>query len=684
MCGISGILNFSAPGIPSEELLCKMVSVLHHRGPDETGIYLDPNVGLGHSRLSIIGLDDGTQPISNEDETLWIVFNGEIFNYIELRADLIKKGHQFKTNTDTEVILHLYEDHGADCLRELNGQFAFAIWNRVDKELFLARDRVGIRPLFTTFLKGRFLFASEIKALFLDPSIPRAIDLESLQQIFTCWAPIGSRTVFQGVQQLSPGHYQIIRCGEKPGRPQPYWSIPYYPVDQQWQGSKGDALEELRFLLKDSVRIRLRADVPVGAYLSGGLDSSILTSIIAKNFNNRLKTFSLGFEEEAYDEAGYQSEMANYLGTDHQQITVSNQNVLERFADVVWHCEKPLLRTGPVPLFLLSGLVRDHQLKVVLTGEGADEVFGGYNIFKEAKVRNFWGRCPESQMRPALVERLYPYIFKNAGQSKSFLQKFFSTDEQDLLDPLLSHRKRWQNTGKSTMFFNRSVLEELSGVDPIAELSARLPVDFSDRDIFSRTQWLEMDIFLSNYLLSSQGDRVAMSHNLELRLPYLDKRLINFAARLPAHWKMPGLKEKQLLKKAYRGEIPDSICNRPKQPYRAPTGPVFFNQTGDSLHDLVSFDQIKGAGIFNVIKVQNLFEKQCRRDRPQTSELENMAVVGILSTQLIHENFIKCFHGRFVAPVVPDKVVRRVHLSARGATGLYSGRHLSFQLEISS
>lgn len=648
-----------------------MVSILRHRGPDESGIFIDQNVGLGHSRLSIIGLNDGIQPITNEDETLWIIFNGEIFNYIELRAALIKKGHRFQTDTDTEVLLHLYEEQGVDCLKELNGQFAFAIWNSVDKELFLARDRTGIRPLFTTIQNGRFLFASEIKALFLDPSIPRSIDLASLQQIFTCWAPVGQRTVFQGIQQLAPGHYQLLRCGEEPGRPEPYWSIPYYSAEQQCQGSREDALEELRFLLKDAVRLRLRADVPVGAYLSGGLDSSILTSIIVRNFNNRLKTFSLGFEDEAFDEAQYQEEMVASLGTEHQQITISNQDVRERFADVIWHCETPLLRTGPVPLFLLSGLVRDHQFKVVLTGEGADELFGGYNIFKEAKVRSFWGRRPDSKMRPALIERLYPYIFKNAAQPKAFLQKFFAVNEADLLDPLMSHRKRWANGSKSAMFFNRDVLEDLSGIDPLLDLEKRLPEGFADRDIFSRTQWLEMDMFLSNYLLSSQGDRVAMAHSLELRLPYLDHRLIDFAARLPAHWKMPGLKEKNFLKKAYQGQIPDSIYERPKQPYRSPSGPVFFGRNDNDPRELICMDQVKRAGIFNGRKVQNLLDKQFRSAGYQASEIENMAVVGILSTQLIYEDFIERYHGRLVAPVMPDKVVRKVH------SGTYSAHQHS-------
>lgn len=659
MCGIAGIMNVSAPGLPSEELLCRMVSTLRHRGPDESGIFIDQNVGLGHSRLSIIGLDNGIQPIANEDESLWIVFNGEIFNYLELRADLVKQGHRFRTDTDTEVLLHLYEELGPACLEMLNGQFAFAIWNVNEKELFLARDRVGIVPMFTALHNGRFLFASEIKAIFLDPSIPRRIDPIALQQTFTCWAPIGRRTAFQGVEQLSPGHYQIIRCGASPARPTAYWTIPYYSADQQWQGNRDEALEELRLLLKDAVRLRLRADVPVGAYLSGGLDSSILTSIIARNFNNRLKTFSLVFAEESFSEAAFQREMVEFIAAEHQQVTVDNRDILQRFADVVWHCETPLLRTGPVPLFLLSGLVRDHRFKVVLTGEGADEVFGGYNIFKEAKVRTFWGRCPDSRLRPALVERLYPYIFQNGLQARAFLQKFFAVTEHDLLDPMLSHRKRWENTGKSRTFFNPDIVAQLDGNDPVDDLVARLPERFNERDIFARTQWLEMDLFLANYLLSSQGDRVAMSHSLELRLPYLDHRLVDFAARLPAHWKMPGLKEKQLLKKAFRGEIPDSICHRPKQPYRAPVGPVFFDRTGADPRDLVSLEQIENAGIFDVRKVQRLFDKQRRSNSAQASEMQNMALVGIVSTQLIHDQFIDRFHGELVVPVVPDRVVRK-------------------------
>ncbi len=660
MCGIAGIFNIHAKDVIHEDLLARMISILRHRGPEESGIYIDDNIGLGHARLSIIGLDDGTQPICNEDETLWIVYNGEIFNYIELRDDLEKKGHIFRTHTDTEVILHLYEDMGTDCLNQLNGQFAFAIWDRRKKELFLARDHVGICPLYFSFQNGRFYFASEIKAIFIDPRVSRELDNRSLSQVFTCWTTLGSQTVFRNIEELSPGHFMLVKAGEGPGQQKRYWEIPYYPESQRYQGSKEDAREEMGALLKDAVRLRLRADVPVGAYLSGGLDSSIITSIISRNFNNQLKTFSLGFEEEDFDEAGYQKEMVAYLGTEHHQTTISNHQVRDNFPKVLWHCEKPLLRTGPVPLFMLSGLVRENNFKVVLTGEGADEVFGGYNIFKEAKVRWFWGRQPQSTWRPLLVERLYPYIFKNPARGRAFLQKFFSVSATDLADVFVSHRKRWENTGKNSMFFHHSVLKELNDYDPISILGERLPADFEQRDIFSRAQWLEMDVFLSKYLLSSQGDRVAMAHSLELRVPFLDYRVMDFAARLPHHWKMPGLKEKNFLKNVFLGQVPDNIRKRPKQPYRAPIGPAFFAAAHEKVKDLVCIDTLGRTGIFNVKKVNNLFEKYIQQGQTPASETQNMAIVGILSTQIIHEQFVENFPGRKIECARPKKIIKKL------------------------
>jgi asparagine synthase (glutamine-hydrolysing) len=420
-----------------------------------------------------------------------------------------------------------------------------------------------------------------------------------------------------------------------------------------------DAQEELASLLLDAVRIRLRADVPVGAYLSGGLDSSITSALIAKNFNNRLKTFSIGFEEPDFDESLHQEEMVAYLGTEHNQTLATNQLVRDHFSDVIWHCERPILRTAPVPLFLLSKLVRENGFKVVLTGEGADEVFGGYNIFKEAKVRHFWLKHPNSVLRPLLFERLYPYIFKNPSRTRSFLQRFYAVKPEDVDDQLFSHRIRWRNTGKNTVFFSRAVQDALKDYAPIDDVAAHLPEGFDDRDILSRSQFLETDIFLSNYLLSSQGDRVAMANSLEIRLPFLDYRVIEFSSRLPSHWKINGLNEKYILKRAFNGLIPDAIRKRAKQPYRAPIGQVFFqNPQSDLLEFLVSSEYLKETGLFDHQKVSKLLSRFQNPTVANTNEVQNMAVVGILSAQLINYQFIDHFPWRAVPKMVPDKMVQ--------------------------
>ena len=418
----------------SLEQITAMISTLGYRGPDESGVYLDPAIALGHLRLSIIGIDGGTQPICNETGTLWIVYNGEAFNFIELKDDLMKRGHLFTTATDTEVVLHLYEEYGAKSLEKINGQFAFAIWDSVKEELFLARDRVGIRPLYYTLTGGRLSFASEIKAI-LAVSGVREINIEALSQVFVFWTTLSGRTVFRGIEELPPGHFMLVKNGRV--NLEPYWTIPFHPPEAGEPLSFDDAAEELREILKDAVRVRLRADVPVGAYLSGGLDSSIISMLISRNFNNHLKTISMGFRESDFDETSFQEELIGFLGTDHKRILIDNNQVRKYFPETVWHCEKPLLRTSPVPLFMLSRLVKSEGLKVVLSGEGADEILGGYNIFKEAKIRNFWGREAGSRFRPLLLEKLYPYIFKNAARGRYFLHNFFAVKPGETNDSFL-------------------------------------------------------------------------------------------------------------------------------------------------------------------------------------------------------------------------------------------------------
>jgi len=654
VCGITGILNLSDNAPPTLEQIGSMISTLRHRGPDQSGVYLDDAVALGNLRLSIIGLGDGIQPICNETGKLWIVYNGEAFNYIELKSLLVGKGHRFATGTDTEVLLHLYEEYGTSCLGMINGQFALAIWDSEKKELFLARDRVGIRPLYYALSGGRLCFASEIKAILAVNAAPR-IDLEALSQVFTFWTVLPGRTVFQGVQELPPGHSMRVTEGRMTC--EPYWRIPFYPPEKR-ERSLGGAAEELQELLSDAVRLRLRADVPVGAYLSGGLDSSIIAMLISRHCESHLKTFSLGFQAAPFDETRYQQELIRYLGTDNRQVSISNSQIRQFFPDTIWHCEIPLLRTAPVPMFLLSNLVQSEGYKVVLSGEGADEILGGYNIFKEAKIRDFWARQPGSTRRPLLLERLYPYVFSNPARERCYLQDFFAVKPPGPGGPYFSHQVRWDHSRRNLAFFSDDCRAALSAYDPMPELARWLPEDFCGRDVLSRAQLLEMQIFLASFLLSSQGDRVGMAHSVEMRHPFLDFRVIDFAFRLPARWKIRGLNEKYLLKRAFRGQIPESIAARSKQPYRAPIRELFFPQApADYVDEQLSEARLKENGYFHPQKVSRLYAKFRGTDQAFASEFQNMALIGVLSTQILHQQFVKGDGLRAVRGLQPDRVV---------------------------
>ena len=408
MCGIAGIAARDG-GQADLEQIKKMIGCLKHRGPDAFGAYLGKQIALGHARLSIIDLTTGTQPIHNENQSLWIVFNGEIYNFVELRSLLEAKGHTFYTKTDTEVIVHAYEEYGPDCLKHFNGQFAFAIWDTNKRQLFLARDRLGIRPLFYHLQGGTFAFASEIKALFTLPPVAREIDPIALDQIFTLWTTLPPRTAFKDIWQLPPGCFMVFSQERGTLQVNPYWELPFTDSSEGYR-SEADYCEELDHLLTESTRIRLRADVPVGAYLSGGLDSTIITSLINKINPSRLSTYSIQFSDQTYDESIFQKRVIDHLEVDHHEIHCTHSDIAEAFPRLIWHTETPLLRTAPIPLMLLSRLVRDQDMKVVLTGEGADEILAGYNIFRETSVRRFWSKNPESRFRPLLIQKLYPYL----------------------------------------------------------------------------------------------------------------------------------------------------------------------------------------------------------------------------------------------------------------------------------
>ncbi len=646
MCGISGTLKLRG-GLADSDQLFAMISTLAHRGPDAHAVYCSGAVGLAHSRLSIIDLEGGAQPMSIANGTLWITFNGEIFNYIELREQLISKGHIFKTRSDTEVILHLYQEYGEDCVQRMNGQWAFAIWDAPRRRLFLSRDRMGVRPLFYTQTPDCFLFASEIKALLACPEVRAELDMRALDQIFTFWVTVPPRTAFKDIWQLPPGHSLVVEDGQV--RSWCYWSLEY--GSEQASGATEQKLaQDLLELLLDATRIRLRSDVPVGAYLSGGLDSTVISALTHLLVGDRLRTFSVSFEDAAFDESIYQREASKFLHTRHSDVCCSYTDIAESFPQVIWHTEQPILRTAPSPLFLLSKLVRESGYKVVLTGEGADEILGGYDIFKEAKIRRFMGQHPESTWRPLLLKRLYPYMDGIQRQPAAYLKHFFHVGEDDLHSPFFSHLPRWELTAKLKMLFTPEFRDEMR--PGFADFENTLPSSFAAWDSFNQAEYLEAMYLLPGYILSSQGDRMAMAHSVEGRYPFLDHRVVSFAAQLPPTLKMKVLDQKHLLKRAANGMIPASIQNRHKQPYRAPDGKSFFTPSPEYVQEMLCEEQLKKDGVFQPASVAALLQKFA--NGRATSERDNMALIGILSTQLLLHQFIHergCFVCKPLSPL---------------------------------
>ncbi|MGQ9696353.1 MAG: asparagine synthase (glutamine-hydrolyzing), partial [Thermodesulfobacteriota bacterium] len=574
----------------------------------------------------------------------WIVYNGEIFNYPEIRNELENRGHHFYTQTDTENLVHLYEEFGTGFFKYLNGQFAFALWDRKRETLLLARDRLGIRPLYYYQDGNCLFFGSEIKCLFTDTRVPRILDFQCLSDIFTCWAPLGDLTPFKGIRQLHPGHYTLFsRKGMDTRR---YWQLSFSDSKIGSDRSLNESAEELSHLLYDATRIRLRADVPVGAYLSGGLDSTYITSLVKRSFNNRLCTFSVSFSDSRFDEASYQEKAIKALQTDHQTIRCTEEDIGRVFPQVIWHTEAPILRTAPAPLWMLSGLVQEKGYKVVLTGEGSDEIFAGYDIFKEDRVRRFWARNPQSRMRPRLLRRLYPDIFRQEdSRSGAFLESFFRKGLIEVERPGYSHMIRWENANFIKAFFSDELQERIGQGDGfVNRFVSSLPEGFMQWDPLSKAQYTEISIFLSNYLLSSQGDRVAMAHSVEGRFPFLDYRVVEFASKIPPKYRLNVLKDKFILRKAAKELIPIELANRPKQPYRAPISRCFLgNHHLDYVRELLSEEAIKQTGYFNAGRVAKLVEKCQKQDGFLLSERENMALVGIISTQLLDHMFIRNF-----------------------------------------
>lgn len=648
MCGIAGFTitegTSTSERAVAGDSLRRMVAALHHRGPDAlTGLIVD-DVALGHARLAIVDLVGGVQPMRDPATGVTVIFNGEIFNHVELRAQL-GGGYTFRTRSDTEVILAAFLAKGIDCVNDFNGQFAFALYDPRDGALYLARDRYGKRPLFYAPYEGGWCFASEAKALFASGKVRAELDAVALWETIHQWAPTDERSMFKGVRALPPASVGVVRrgCDLRVHR---YWAFDVADDRIDPTLTEDAAIDELAELLDDAIRLRLRADVPVAAYLSGGLDSSLLCALAQEQLGGTLQTFSVGFAHERYDEREFQAEVARALGTEHHSVLMEDRDIGALLPQVVEHAEAVLLRSAPAPLLKLSGLVRACGTKVVLTGEGADEVFGGYDLFKETKVRQFWARQPGSTVRPALFGRLYPYL-RLSQQAPQLIREFYGLglDRPGALE--FSHLLRWSNTGRVARFLSAAVLDEVRDHDPAAALFESVPDEVRAWRPLARAQYLEVRTLLSQYLLSTQGDRMLMANSVEGRFPFLDHRLADFAARLPDWMKLRGLTEKYLLKKVASDRVPSSVVDRHKFPYRAPVAEALTGPSApDWTRELLTRDAIDHVGAFDGAKADRLVAKLARAGSTP-SEADNMALIAIASTQLLAHLFL----GPRVVPV---------------------------------
>jgi len=658
MCGIAG---FSIPRGLSvgerrrryEPATRRMAAALRHRGPDEQTVMLLDGAALGHARLAIIDRSGGRQPMRDEATGVTVVFNGEIFNYIELREQL-KDRYDFKTVSDTEVIIAAFMVHGIDGVRDFVGQFAFAIFDPRDGALHLARDHTGIQPLFYARPDGGLAFASEVKALFAGGHVAPAFDEVGLKQIYTLWAPVEPRTAFAGVSSLPAGCVARFKDGQLDVRR--YWDLPMDIAPSAMIADEQEAERRLKDILDDAIRLRLRSDVPLGAYLSGGLDSSIVCALAQRQLGGTLHTFSVSFAHKKFDESSFQQEVATALHTTHHIAHVGDEDIGAILPRMVRHTEQPTLRSAPAPFLQLSRFVREHGVKVVLTGEGSDEFLLGYDLYKETRVRRFWARQPKSSWRPKLLARLYPYL-DLAKQGDSYLREVFGAGLDDPDQPAFSHLMRWNAGARIGRFFSSSFSERTSGADPVEAVVATMPDAVKRGTALQKAQWLEVHTLLAGYLISAQGDRMLMGNGVEGRFPFLDHRLIDLAWHIPEHRRLRGLDEKHVLKRLSRGLVPEAVLARHKFPYRAPIAGALVGGAAASWSAAVtSIDAVDAVGVFDGHKVQKLkekLEKLVADPQARPSESDAMALTAIVTTQLLAREVL-------ANPPVPDDAVAAV------------------------
>lgn len=630
MCGIAGFYHLAESSDTYPEKITGMLSYIEHRGPDEMGYYFDNKVALGTARLSIIDIAHGQQPLSDARGRFWLAFNGEIYNYREIRRELEDKGVAFVTHSDTEVLLQAWIHWGESCLQRLNGAFAFAVYDRQRQTLTLARDRFGKRPLFYYQENGQVYFASEMKCFLAIPDIEFALDADQLASIFRIWTPLAWQTGFRKIRQVPSGMMLKFRNGDLEQKP-------YYFLDlgkDEEKLSLEEAKQQVRDSLTQSISLRLRSDVEVGTYLSGGLDSAILTSVVSELSEQPVSSFSIGFEDNQFDESQDQNELADYFGTRHHHCMIRDSDIAEHFPAAMWHGEVPCFRTAFVPMYLLSRSVRDAGIKVVLTGEGADEVFLGYDIFKETIIRQLW-KGTDNEQRKSLLRKLYPYLAHFNEENISSLVAMFDRLDKSRDENLFSHEMRLQNG----LFSQRLASSDVDGLDAINAWIADNP-SFADLSTMEKAQWLEFQTLLGGYLLSTQGDRMSLAHSVENRCPFLDANVVSMARRVNLKYD-DGFNEKMILKETFASQLPASVVSKHKHPFRAPDAKVFLDNRPDYLELLLSDAELSGLEGINSGFARLFLNRIFSQETHKISQKENQTFIFLLSTAVLNHQFVQ-------------------------------------------
>lgn len=608
MCGICGVVSFDSSHPVDETVLKRMSGSIVHRGPDDFGYHITNNIGLASRRLSIIDLPGGRQPISSEDESKWIVYNGEIYNYRELRSFCQKRGHIFSTSTDTEVILHLFEEFGPECLDLLSGIFSFAIWDEKKKELFLARDKMGIKPLYYTVAGSQLVFGSEMKAILAHPTVEKSLDLNALNEYLSYEYVPSPKTIIKNVHRLEPGYF--MRFNQGSSHLTRYWNVNLAKSEEYPPADWRDYVDGLYNVMKGAVSEELVSDVPVGVLLSGGVDSTSLAALMTKQYTGTIKSFSVSFDDKSFDESRYSGLAAKALGTDHNDLVLTSKMVSDLMPSIMDHLDEPFGDSSFIPTFFLSRFARE-QVKVVLGGDGSDEVFVGYPTFTAHKLIEYYERVVPWKLRGAIVPKLLkmaPVSFNNISMDFK-LRRFISGRGV----PLIARHHRWLGSfideEKKDLLedwykpilkdsYNRSYLHE-------ADCTAKMPLN--------RIIYNDLKMYLENDILF-KVDRASMASSLEVRVPFLNRAVVDFTSRLPIELKMRRLTGKYILKKCMKGAIPAEIINRPKKGFNMPVAKWISDDLKEITMDMLSPDRIRRQGLFKSAYVEQLlkdhFEKK--------------------------------------------------------------------------